>query len=462
MGLGGDSAGSTPTLSTGALDRSSSGGLGSVRLVGLLGEGGMAQVYLGHHEGLDRPVAVKRLRNHLADVDQARARLRNEAAIVAGLHHESIVDVLELVMDPAGDTYLVMEHVPGEALSARLARGGALPMSETLTISVQISDALVAVHRRGIVHRDVKTENVLIGMDAAGALRSKLIDFGVAEILGSPDGVCQPPRVVGTPESMSPEQALVGPLDRRSDIYSFGVLVYEMLTGAAPFQGDDVERLMERVVHEAPLPPSQSPGASRQLIPEALERLVMACLAKRPDDRPADMEQVRAELERIAAEYRALADAVDSAVEEGTAELEPVIQEALIVVGPAVDSPLPLHAPIRAAGTSDERDTSAALARTEQTYAQQDDLPIDPDPEPAVALPRTSIAPRMATVLRERPARARARHRRRRRRRGALRAGLLFTVLAASIAGVIAYMAHSPGFGPVLAPIEDMEFPWHR
>jgi serine/threonine protein kinase len=459
MGLGGDFVGSEPTLSasSGAEARSSDGSLGPVRLVGLLGEGGMAQVYLGHHDGLDRPVAVKRLRHHLATLDQARARLHNEAAIVAGLHHESIVDVLDLVMDPAGDTYLVMEHVAGEPLSARLARGGALPLSETLTISVQISDALVAVHRRGIVHRDVKTENVLVGMDAGGALRAKLIDFGVAEVLGSSDGVCQPASVTGTPESMSPEQALAGAIDRRSDIYSFGVLVYEMLTGAAPFRGDDLERLRERVVHEAPLPPSQAPGADRQLIPQALERLVMKCLAKRADDRPGEMKQVLAELERIASEYRALADAIDQAAEDGTDELE-VIKESLIVIGPAVDSPLPLRAPIRAVGTSDDREPPNPVVMSEQARVHGDDLPIDPDPEPAVALPRRATARPRARAMRARPTRNRAP---RRRRRG-LRAGLLCTVLAAFVACALAYMAHSPAFGPVLAPIEGMELLWHR
>jgi hypothetical protein len=291
---------------------------------------------------------------------------------------------------------------------------------------------------------------VLVGVDAGG-LRAKLIDFGVAEVLGSPDGVCQPASVTGTPESMSPEQAQAGPLDRRSDIYSFGVLVYEMLTGAAPFRGDDLEELLDRVVHEAPLPPSRSPGARRQLIPLALEQLVMRCLAKQPDDRPAHMENVRAELESIASEYRALADAVDLAAEGGTAELE-VIAQPLILLAPAVDSPLPVRAPIRAVGTSDD---PAAAARSELAHAPSDELPIDPDPEPAVALPRPGAT--RARTKRERPTRTRATGRQRGRPR---RAGVLFTLLAASIG--LAYMADSPAFGPVLALIQDMEVPWHR
>jgi len=191
MGAGGSPGGKNgPLADQQAVDprgaQLGTAGIGPVRLAGLLGEGGMAQVYLGYHDGLGHPVAVKRLRRQLADVEQARARLRAEGEIVRGLRHRHIVNVLDLVTDPAGDSYLVMEHLAGEPLSARLARTGALPLSEALVIGLQISDALEAVHRRGVVHRDVKTENVLVGLDAGGNPIAKLVDFGVAEILGNP------------------------------------------------------------------------------------------------------------------------------------------------------------------------------------------------------------------------------------------------------------------------------------
>jgi serine/threonine-protein kinase len=285
------------------------------RLVGLLGEGGMARVYLAHHEGLNRQVAVKRLRPQLAHVPAARERLLAEADLVRTVRHDHVVDVLDVVSDP-DDSYFVMEHVAGEPLSDRLARSGALPMSELLAIAQQVAAALEAVHRRGIVHRDLKTENVLVNPGHTGGMCAKLIDFGVAEILGD-SGHLQPvATAVGTPESMAPEQAIGDTVDQRCDIYSFGVLLYEMLTGAPPFRDEagDVTRLLERVATEVPVPPGRTEGGQRQHIPQALEALVIDCLAKRPGRRPQTMAEVRARLAQVAQEYGDLSAAVDRAL----------------------------------------------------------------------------------------------------------------------------------------------------
>jgi serine/threonine-protein kinase len=276
----------------------------------------MARVYLAHHDGLNRQVAVKRLRPQLANVPAARERLLAEADLVRTIRHDHVVNVLDVVSEPDGESYFVMEHVAGEPLADRLARVGALPMSELLAIAEQVAAAMAAVHRRGIVHRDLKTENVLVSPGARGSVCAKLIDFGVAEILGA-DGQIDPvATAVGTPESMAPEQALVEPVDQRCDIYSFGVLLYEMLTGAAPFRDrdGDMAGLLERVAYEAPVPPSRTEGGRRQHIPAALEALVLDCLAKRAEDRPQTIGEVRARLAAIAGDYRSLSSAVERAL----------------------------------------------------------------------------------------------------------------------------------------------------
>ncbi|HKE14589.1 MAG TPA: serine/threonine-protein kinase [Kofleriaceae bacterium] len=425
------------------------GGVGPVRLVGLLGEGGMAQVYLGHHDGLGRHVAVKRLHRHLANVDEARDRLRAEAEIARSLDHENIVHVLDVLTDRAGEVYLVMEHLGGEPLSARLARAGALPMSESLTIGVQIADALAAVHRRGIVHRDLKTENVLVGLDASGSVLAKLIDFGVAEVVGT-DGAIAPETVTGTPESMSPEQATASPLDHRSDIYSFGVLLYEMVTGGPPFLGGELEALLDRVVREAPVPPSRTAGGRWQLIPEELEQLILHCLGKRPDERPRDMDEVRARLTRIAADYRALSDALDRAVAGGAEMADAIglaereVGQALVVVQDVVDVPLPPPSPVRAVGTSDEHCRAGDGAARRQPAVR------------ARAREHTLPAKRAAMRPAARPAR-----RPHRWARGAS-AAVLVAGLAFGVTGLAGHMLRLPGFENLSGPFEELEVPWAR
>lgn len=401
-----------------------------VKLMGLLGEGGMAQVFLGHSDVLGRQVAVKRLRPHLAGLEQARDRMRAEAALTSSVRHDHVVDLIDVCTDASsGDTYLVMELLAGEPLSARLGRGGALPLSETLTVSLQIADAMTEVHRRGIIHRDLKTENVLVGVDPDGALLSKLIDFGVAELAG-PGGTLESTTVVGTPESMSPEQAAAGTIDRRSDIYSFGVLMYEMVAGAPPFQCDDLPALMDRLANEAPTPPSQAPGAQKQYVPVALEQLILECLAKSPADRPQSMAEVKARLEQITADYRTLAVAITAATDPSLI-LVPRRKQALLVVEP--NGPVPTPSAVRAIGTNDASHVAAAGRGVGAAARQADPIAPEPAAEPAT-----------------RPAPTRRRHR-------LLRAAGTGIVLAAAlgVAGVVGSRAFSSSPVP-------LELPWQR
>ena len=313
------------------------------RLVGVLGEGGTARVYLSRDEKTGRPVAVKRLHPELARTPHLRDRLLAEADIARSVRHDHVVNVLDVVSDPDGESYFVMEHLAGEPVSARLAREGALPLSDTLIIGVQVAGALDAIHRRGIIHRDLKTENVLVSLDQVGRLRAKLIDFGVAEVLGDPQGSLIAPGVIGTPESMAPEQAIGRSVDLRCDIYSFGVLLYEMVTGGAPFRGDNVPLLLKRVIDEVPLPPSQAPGAARHYIPPDLEELILECLAKNPADRPQSMRDVRERLRVIGLAYVELSLAVDRAV-----DAPPAVPSVVIRPRPRAQA-TPVPVPVAAA-----------------------------------------------------------------------------------------------------------------
>jgi len=322
-------------------------------------------VYLARHEGTGQPVAVKRLHPELANTPHLRDRLMAEADIVRSVRHDHVVNVLDVISEPDGESYFIMEHLAGEPVSARIAREGAIPLSDALIIAVQVAGALDAIHRRGIIHRDLKTENVLVSLDQRGRLRAKLIDFGVAEILGDPDGALIAPGVVGTPESMAPEQAIGRHIDLRCDIYSFGVLLYEMVTGGPPFAGDDVPALLERVVYEPPLPPSEAPGARRHFIPPALERLILQCLAKIPDDRPPTMDEVRGRLRAIGLEYVELSLAVDRAL--GEDEPQPAPAPAVVIRPRKPAEAAPQLIDERALALGDTvliRDATAAATRT--------------------------------------------------------------------------------------------------
>lgn len=405
------------------------------RLVGVLGEGGTARVYLARDEGTGRPVAVKRLHPELANTPHLRDRLIAEADIARSVRHDHVVNVLDVVSDPDGESYFIMEHLAGEPVSSRLAREGALPLSDALIIGVQVAGALDAIHRRGIIHRDLKTENVLVSLDQRGRLRAKLIDFGVAEILGDPDGQLVSPGVVGTPESMAPEQAIGRTVDLRCDIYSFGVLLYEMVAGAAPFRGDDVPLLLERVISEPPLPPSQAPGASRHYIPPDLEALILDCLAKDPDDRPQTMRAVRERLRAIGLAYVDLSLAVERAL-------------ASSEVPSVVIRPRPRPQPAAAAA---EMVDEYALARGDTLLMP--DPPVREAPrvledawfdegEREAAVERMSLAWYSATAI---PARG--------SRLGRLAATAFF--IAAAATGLMAL------FGSSYLPI-DVEWPWFR
>ena len=260
---------------------------GRYRLEARVGAGGMSTVYRAFDETLERQVAVKLMNREVASDSDQLERFRREARAVAQLSHPHIVGVIDAGEDD-GRPYIVLEYVEGETLKDRIRRQGRLPMPEAVAYAIEIARALGAAHARHIVHRDVKPQNVLI--DEEGS--AKVTDFGIARTLEE-DGLTADGRVLGTTDYVSPEQALGQHVSGQSDLYSLGVVLYEMLTGEVPFKGENqVAVAMKHVREELPDVQLKRPEVSA-----ALAAVVETATAKHQDDRYADDAEMIADLE---------------------------------------------------------------------------------------------------------------------------------------------------------------------
>jgi serine/threonine-protein kinase len=267
--------------------------IGNYRVVKLLGEGGMGVVYLAQHPVIGRKVAIKLLHAVLARDQDIVSRFFNEARAIHMIAHENIVEILDFGQTTDGQPYFIMEFLEGEALSEVVARG-AMPPEEVSVIGGQMCRALAAAHAKGIVHRDLKPHNVQLCKKADGAPQVKILDFGVAKILASPDGAqsvkTRTGSLMGTPLYMSPEQCKgAGALDHRTDIYSLGVMLFEMLAGRPPFTAEGVGELFAKhMLEEAPPLLDFAPH-----VPPHMAAAVMRSLQKEPRDRFESMEEFR-------------------------------------------------------------------------------------------------------------------------------------------------------------------------
>jgi serine/threonine-protein kinase len=267
--------------------------LGSYRLIELLGTGGMGYVYRAEHVKLGREVALKLLRGDYASRRDAVSRFFQEARTVNRVRHRNIVDVTDFIELDDGTTYIIMELLTGTSLGAWAKAGVELPRA--LGVLVQICDGLDAAHQVGVVHRDLKPDNVIVVPGEAGAELVKLLDFGVAKLLNREDEdvgfETAAGSVIGTPAYMSPEQAGGMLVDARSDIYSLGALMYDMFCGQPMFRGRAFGEYVRKHLTETPVPPRQTPGG-RSLDP-ALEAVILRCLDKDPDQRYANILELR-------------------------------------------------------------------------------------------------------------------------------------------------------------------------
>jgi eukaryotic-like serine/threonine-protein kinase len=260
---------------------------GRYRLDSKLGSGGMSTVYLASDETLQRWVAVKVMHREISDQPDQLERFRREARAVAQLSHPNVVAVIDAGED-GGYPYIVLEYVEGETLKQRIDRLGRLPVDEAAAYGIEIGRGLAAAHAQRLIHRDVKPQNVLIDSDG----RAKVTDFGIARSLES-DGLTKTGRVLGTTDYVAPEQAMGQGVDARIDIYSLGVLLYEMLTGEVPFRADTLVGVAMKHVNER-MPDVQ---ARRPEVSSALAAVIERATAKEPKKRYPDMIAMLADLE---------------------------------------------------------------------------------------------------------------------------------------------------------------------
>jgi eukaryotic-like serine/threonine-protein kinase len=286
---------------------------GRYRLERVVGRGGMADVHAAHDEVLDRPVAVKLLAPRFLDDAQFIDRFRREAQAAASLNHPNIVAVFDTGTHE-GRPFIVMELVRGRSLQQAIAAGG-LTEDRALEVCAEVCSALQFAHQRGLVHRDVKPGNILLADDGT----VKVTDFGIARAIDA-DTVTQTAAVLGTAAYLSPEQAQGLPVDARSDIYSLGVVLYEVLTGAQPFQGDSAVTVAYQHVQELPRPPRDFDPS----ISSAAEAIAVRAMAKNPANRYADADAMRDDLLRARVGQDVSAPAVLRAEDTALLELDDV------------------------------------------------------------------------------------------------------------------------------------------
>ena len=249
--------------------------MGQYRIVAPLGEGGMAAVYKAYQSSMDRYVALKILPSHFANDPNFTYRFEREAKLIANLEHPNILPVYDFGQAD-GYSYIVMRFVVGGTL-ADLLKGHPLPLPQACGILSKIASALDYAHSRGVIHRDVKPSNVLI--DEQG--NCLLSDFGLAKVILSDSRFTASGAFIGTPAYASPEQCLGGELDHRSDVYSLGVMLYEMATGRTPYEAETPMAIVVKTIHD-PLPP---PSTINPSLSGDIERVILKALAKDPDDR---------------------------------------------------------------------------------------------------------------------------------------------------------------------------------
>jgi serine/threonine-protein kinase len=265
---------------------------GRYELLELIGKGGMSSVYKAHDRLLDRQIAVKILHPHFTEDEEYVERFRREARAVAQLSHPNIVTVIDRGEDE-GRQFIVFEYVEGENLKQLLERTGPMPVQDALLLALQMARALAFAHGRGLIHRDVKPQNVLLNADG----QAKMTDFGIARSVDV-QGVTITGTVLGTSEYIAPEQARGERVDAQTDVYSLGVVLYELLVGGVPYEGETFVTVALKHVNE-PVPPVLE---RRPDLPPRVALAVERAMAKSPGERFSSMQEVADELEACLAE----------------------------------------------------------------------------------------------------------------------------------------------------------------
>ncbi|MCC5477127.1 Stk1 family PASTA domain-containing Ser/Thr kinase [Streptomyces barringtoniae] len=368
---------------------------GRYQLRDLLGEGGMASVHLAYDAVLDRQVAIKTLHTELGREQAFRERFRREAQAVAKLTHTNIVSVFDTGEDDLGGLttpYIVMEYVEGRPLGSALEEDirqyGAMPADKALKVTADVLAALEISHEMGLVHRDIKPGNVMV--TRRGVV--KVMDFGIARAMQSGvTSMTQTGMVVGTPQYLSPEQALGRGVDARSDLYSVGIMLFQLVTGRLPFDADSPLAIAYAHVQEEPVAPS----SINRSLPPAVDALVARALKKNPNERFPTAEAMRDECLRVAASFQAAAPSIvpgagptQSGAGVGSAVFPPVDRTAQAAPGPVQTpyQPGPYGAP----------QTPAAAYGYPQQAGYQTPPPMGYGPQAASTPPPYTISPQTA------------------------------------------------------------------
>ena len=388
---------------------------GKYRIEERIGQGGMGTVYRAVQSGLNRDVAVKILKRELNVDRDTVARFHREANAMSLLHHPNTVRVYDFGQTDDGLLYLVMELLRGELITTRLTREGALNELEALRFTQQILRSLAEAHSKGLVHRDLKPDNIFVAnVEGHHQPVVKVLDFGIAKVV-APDKALdqfetQAGTVFGTPRYMSPEQAQGGQLDNRSDLYSVGTLLYQMLTGRAPFVDDDAVVVMAKHIREMPDPPRKA--APDRRIPASLEAAVMRALAKEPSARFQEATEFEAALEACVPEVLAAQTGAHeiSSIRPDTPRVLVWSMVGLLVAGVsyvAYRSFSPVHGSARGIAAQPLQSAEPAAASPEPVVTPRPIITPTPvvqqvaGEQPAPAHVTLRSKPRGATVLRD-------------------------------------------------------------
>ncbi|QUV83809.1 serine/threonine-protein kinase [Chloracidobacterium aggregatum] len=355
---------------------------GKYRIEAKIGEGGMGAVYRARHVLMDTHLAIKVLHPSLVSDATSVARFQREAQAMARIRHSNAIAVTDFGVTEDQINYIVMELFEGESLRKVLEREKKLPYATAIAIARQVCGALEAAHRSGVIHRDIKPENIFLSPQPDGSYFVKVIDFGIAKIVtdtsqGGPP-LTRQGMIIGSPHYLSPEQCTGQELDARSDIYSLGIVLFEMLTGQVPFTA--VTPVAVALLHANEPPPSL-----RKLnpeIPKALDDLVMSALAKSKADRPASAREFAEELARVARLVSPSFDPVTPLVEK--------ILDASLT--PSNGAPPLAASPVPPPSTVRQRPVERRPASTPPSPAPVPSAPV-PSPSPSLAPPLPAAPP---------------------------------------------------------------------